>query len=367
MKSFIDLAQIEVKAGDGGDGLVSFRREKFVPKGGPDGGSGGSGGSVYVVANSQLTTLYDFTHQHKFVAEEGESGKKAQATGKSGDDLSLQVPVGTIIYELRDKDTSEAKLVKAADLSHDQDKVLVTKGGKGGRGNTTYKSSTNQTPRQFEYGTPGEHKHLVLELKVVADVGLIGLPNAGKSTLLSRLTAARPEIAEYPFTTLSPNLGAMEYYGKHIMLADIPGLIEGAAEGRGLGDDFLRHIERTRILVHLIDPFYEDPIKSYQTIRNELNEYSEQLLEKFEIVVINKIDVTEVNEQFESIKKQFKKEFKLDVLPISAATGKGLNDLQNQIAKVLENAKALKHQDAKMSDQSGEDTPIFTIQDVKHF
>lgn len=366
MKNFVDLAQIEVKAGDGGDGRASFRREKFVPKGGPDGGDGGDGGSVYAVADAQLSTLYDFTHQRKFEAESGEMGGKAKCTGKSGSDLDLTVPVGTIIYEYSDAGSADARLIKIADLSAVGDRVRLAKAGKGGRGNVHFKSSTNQTPLRADPGTLGEYRQLVLELKVVADVGLIGLPNAGKSTLLAHLTAARPAIAAYPFTTLSPNLGVMEYHEHRLVLADIPGLIEGAAQGRGLGDDFLRHVERTRILVHLIDPLYADPVESYQTIRKELGEYSKTLLDKPELVVINKLDVTEVKESLAEIKKRFKKEVELDVIGISAVTGDGIEELQKRLFKLWQ-----KHHDEVSVSQADEphstEVPVFTIRDLKHF
>lgn len=366
MKSFVDLAEIEVKAGDGGDGLVSFRHEKFVPKGGPDGGNGGDGGDVYIQVSAALTTLYDFTHRKKFSAENGKPGGKAERTGKSGENLLIQVPAGTIVYELKGFDSLKAHLVKIVDLDTDTKKILIAKGGKGGRGNTAFKSSTNQTPRESEQGIPGEHKRFVLELKLVADVGIIGLPNAGKSTLLSHLTAARPEIGSYPFTTLTPNLGVMEYYGQPIVLADIPGLIEGAAEGKGLGDEFLRHIERTHILVHLVDPLYEDPINVYQVIRRELREYSEKLLQKPEIVVINKMDVTEVNQRVEQITKRFKDELNLEILAVSAATGKGLNALQDQIAKVLKGSKD-QEKEGIVKQTQVEEIPVYTIKDLKHF
>jgi len=366
VKAFIDLAQIEVKAGDGGDGRVSFRREKFIPKGGPDGGDGGDGGSVFAFADGQLATLYDFTHQRKFEAEAGEPGGKAQRTGKAGQNLTLKVPVGTIIYEYKDADSATPQLIKIADFDLANEEVRLAKGGRRGRGNTAFKSSTNQTPMRADPGTPGERKQLVLELKVVADVGLIGLPNAGKSTLLAHLTAARPEIAAYPFTTLSPNLGVMDHHNQRIVLADIPGLIEGAAQGKGLGDEFLRHVERTRVLVHLIDPLYADPVESYQTIRRELGEYSKKLLDKPELVVVNKLDVTEAKESFQKIKKQFKKEAKLDVIGISAVSGEGLDKLKEQIFKLW-----LKHRDDTETEQLDRPrptaVPVFTLEDLKHF
>lgn len=335
MKSFVDLVQIYVQAGDGGDGRVSFRREKYIPKGGPDGGHGGDGGDVQMVARTKLNTLYDFSHKRQFIADPGQSGGKAQSTGKSGQDLLMEVPAGTVVYELVNPELPDARLEKIVDLPEADKVVTIARGGVGGRGNVSFKSSTNQTPREFDPGTPGERMVLVLELKLVADVGLIGLPNAGKSTLLSKLTSARPAIAAYPFTTTSPNLGVMEYYDQRIILADIPGLIEGAASGKGLGDDFLRHVERTRILVHLIDPILQDPIEAYQSIRHELGEYSKKLLDKIELVVITKSDVTEVSEGQGEIQARFKTELGVEVLYISAVSGDGLSLLKTQIAQRL--------------------------------
>lgn len=366
MKHFVDVATFEVKAGDGGNGAVSFRREKYIPRGGPDGGDGGNGGSIYAVATSALSTLYDFTHRHKFSAEDGQHGMKAQKTGKSGDDIILKVPIGTIIYEHKNANTSDAKLVKIADLDEENKKFLLAKGGVGGRGNVNFKSATRQTPDFATPGTPGDHRFIVVELKTVADIGLIGLPNAGKSTLLSRLTNARPEIAAYPFTTLSPNLGIMEFRNQRIVLADIPGLIEGAAEGKGLGDDFLRHVERTRMLAHLIDPLYQDPIEAYQTIRKELGEYSPLLLDKKEIVVVTKTDVTEVKAAMEEIRGRFKTELKKeDVLFISAATGEGIEQLQDRMEKMVAEARAKEPTAEEKTSQKSDELPVFTLKDLK--
>ncbi len=363
MKHFADLAQIHVKAGDGGDGAVSFRREKYIPKGGPDGGNGGDGGDVYLVATEKLGTLYDFKHRHKFVAENGEPGRGQKQTGKSGEDLILEVPVGTMVYKIIDDDEGESHLKKIADLTKDGQKFLLAKGGRGGRGNDSFKSSTHQTPMEFEEGTPGEELDAVLELKLIADVGLIGLPSAGKSSLLSRLTKATPEVAAYPFTTLAPNLGIMEYHDKRVVLADMPGLIEGASKGKGLGDEFLRHIERTRLLVHVIDPMQGDPIDSYRVIRKELEEYSKVLAEKEELVVINKIDVTEVKNMLPEIEKEFKSKVGKDVLAVSAATGEGLDKLKKVIIQTL---KGLENRPSEKEDRQL-DMPVFTIDDVKHY
>lgn len=362
MKSFIDVAQIYVKAGNGGDGRVSFRREKYIPKGGPDGGNGGDGGNVWIRTSSQLNTLYDFTHKRRFVALDGAIGGDNNKTGKSADDITLEVPVGTVVYELKDGDTPESRLEKIVDLKDDGAVYLLAKGGKGGRGNTSFKSATHQTPREFEPGGPGAEREVVLELKMVADVGLVGFPNAGKSTLLAHLTAARPAIADYPFTTLSPNLGVMEYYDRKVVLADIPGIIEGASEGKGLGDEFLRHIERTRILVHIIDPIYSDPVAAYKTIRDELGAYSKKLLNKAEIVVINKTDVTEVKRDLDMIKKRFRDELGLSILGISAVSGEGIDEIKKGMVTTLGRIPT----DVEEESTQEEKPVVFHIDDLKH-
>lgn len=327
----IDTAIIKVKAGDGGHGKVSFRREKFIPKGGPDGGDGGNGGDVYFVADENLNTLMDFHSRPKYHGEDGEEGKKKKMSGKNGDDLYVKVPVGTLLYEIR-----EDNELLIADLTEHKQSYLVVKGGKGGIGNTHFKSSTNQTPMQYTPGVKGEEKKIKLEVKMVADVGLIGMPNAGKSTLLNILTNSNAKTADYPFTTISPNLGAYTLKSNQtIILADIPGLIEGASKGKGLGDDFLKHIERTRIVVHMIDGMEEDSIKSYDTIRQELEDYRKDIENKPEIVVINKIDITEVKEKLEDIKKEFQKR-NIQIYPISAATGEGIEPLMDEVSKILQ-------------------------------
>lgn len=280
----IDHAKIKVTAGDGGKGSVSFRREKFVPRGGPDGGDGGHGGGIYFVADSNLRTLQDFRYRTRYAAKAGEPGQGARKTGHSGEDVLIRVPPGTVILD------GEGRIL--ADLTQDGQKVLIAKGGRGGRGNSHFATPTNQTPRHFEPGTPGETKDLVLELRMIADVGLVGKPNAGKSTLLSRLSAARPKIADYPFTTLEPMLGIVHVgeYESYVM-ADIPGLIEGAHLGKGLGLLFLRHIERTKVLVYLIDLSDPDPEKSYQELRRELKSYNPALLKKKSLILYNKLDL----------------------------------------------------------------------------
>lgn len=307
---FLDRAKIFIKAGDGGNGCLSFRHEKFLEYGGPDGGDGGDGGNVYVEGSAHLNTLIDYRYQQHFKAEHGENGRGANCYGAQGEDLILKVPVGTEILD----ETGEFVL---ADIIEEGQRFLIAKGGKGGRGNTKFKSSINQAPRRADSGTPGESMWIWLQLKLIADVGLIGLPNAGKSTFLSVTTRARPKIADYPFTTLIPQLGIVKIDEKELILADIPGLIEGAHTGRGLGDRFLAHIERCRVLIHLIDLNQEDILKTYETVRNELESYSPTLSEKPEVIVINKVDVFD-QEIEDYIQQQFLERFNKEVLFISA-------------------------------------------------
>jgi GTP-binding protein len=344
----IDLAEIKIKAGDGGDGKVSFRREKFVPKGGPDGGDGGDGGSVYFIADNNLGTLADFRSKPLFKAESGNPGGSNNMTGKSGEDLYIKVPVGTLVYENEAVDgdnnfeNSEKSESLIGDLVELGQTLMVAKGGIGGKGNINFKGSKNRTPTQYTPGTSGEEKSLRLEIKIIADVGLVGAPNAGKSTLLNRLTNSNAKVADYPFTTLFPNLGVYRVGGeKDIIFADIPGLIEGASEGKGLGDDFLRHVERTRLLLHLIDPLEgkkeeisESAFESYKMIREELNSYGSDLSEKESLVVINKLDVTEIKENFGSIRKYFK-DRGVEIIGISAVSGEGLNELTRRVVEKL--------------------------------
>jgi len=320
---FVDEVDLFVSGGTGGDGCVSFRREKFVPRGGPDGGDGGDGASVYLLADPQYNTLQHLAGHHHWKGQRGGGGMGKKRHGKNGPDIVIRVPPGTIVH-----DPDRGLVLK--DLTAPGDKVCVARGGKGGRGNTAFKSSTNQAPREFEPGEPGEERNLHLELKLIADVGIIGKPNAGKSTLLSRLSAARPKIAAYPFTTLSPHLGIVELprYRRFVM-ADIPGLIEGAHEGAGLGDAFLRHIERTKLLVHMIDicPLDGEPSDDYLEIRRELAEYSEALRAKGEIVVANKMDLTGSEERLKDLSAAIEPE----IVPISAVTGKNLELLTEKI------------------------------------
>ncbi|AQG99624.1 GTPase ObgE [Burkholderia sp. KK1] len=323
---FIDEARIEVIAGDGGDGSASMRREKFVPFGGPDGGDGGRGGSVYAIGDRNINTLIDYRFSKKHQARNGENGRGADCYGKGGDDITLRMPVGTIIS---DQETGEI----IADLTEHNQQVQIAQGGAGGLGNLHFKSSTNRAPRQKTDGKPGERRMLKLELKVLADVGLLGMPNAGKSTFISSVSNARPKIADYPFTTLAPNLGVVRIGpSKSFVIADIPGLIEGAAEGAGLGHRFLRHLQRTGVLLHLVDmaPFDEnvDPVAEAKAIVNELRKYDETLYEKPRWLVLNKLDMVPEDEREARI-ADFVERFEWDgpVFEISALTGQGCEAL----------------------------------------
>jgi GTP-binding protein len=317
---FIDRAQIWVKAGDGGHGCVSFRRERFIPKGGPDGGDGGNGGNVFFQAVENLDTLLDFAGKHHWQARNGQPGSGNNKHGANGDDLIIKVPPGTLIY-----DTDLDLLLK--DMNEAGPKVRVCHGGKGGKGNKAFATSTNQTPRYAEPGKNGQERNIRLELKLIADVGLVGMPNAGKSTLISRCSAARPKIADYPFTTIEPVLGIVELSDfRRFVMADIPGLIEGASKGAGLGHDFLKHIERTTILVHILDIMPtdgSDPAENYKAIRNELQQHSKALAQKQEIIVANKIDLDPDGK----IVKELKEKLQQPVHPISAVTGSGVKEL----------------------------------------
>jgi len=320
---FLDQAKIYVKAGNGGSGSSSFRREKFIEFGGPDGGDGGSGGSIVFYSTKNLNTLIDFRYQQHFKAERGRDGSGKKKTGKNGKDLILKVPTGTQIYE-EDNNT----LIE--DLSKSDQKIVIAEGGKGGLGNVRFKSSINRAPRKKTGGNKGEEFWIWLQLKVIADIGIIGMPNSGKSSLLSVLTSAKPKIANYPFTTINPNLGVASYDNKEITLADIPGLTEGAHEGIGLGDKFLRHIERCKSLLHLIDITEDNLLENYSKIRKELFKYSNKLIKKKEIIVFNKIDM--INE--EEINKKlinFKKKIKKKIFMISALKNKGLNNIKKNL------------------------------------
>jgi GTP-binding protein len=322
---FLDQAKIYVKAGDGGSGSASFRREKFIEFGGPDGGDGGDGGSVILVAKENLNTLIDFRYQQHFKAEKGQNGMGKKKTGRNGKDLILKVPIGTQIFE-EDNNT----LIE--DLKKIDEKIILAKGGKRGLGNVRFKSSINRAPRKKTDGSGGESFWICLQLKVIADIGIVGMPNAGKSSLLSVLTKAKPKIANYPFTTTNPNLGVTSYSDKEITIADIPGIIEGAHEGIGLGDKFLRHIERCKSLIHLIDVTENDILDNYLKIRKELSKYSNSLLKKKEIIVFNKIDIINIDEINEKI-NFFKKKVKKNVYKISVAQNKGLSTLKKLLIK----------------------------------
>ncbi len=324
---FYDEAKIYVESGKGGDGCVSFRREKYVPLGGPDGGHGGNGGDIIFVVNRGLNTLLEFRKRRHFKAEPGRRGEGSNKQGRSAPDLEIQVPPGTVV---RDAETGEF----IADLVKHNDRVVVAKGGRGGRGNSAFVSSTNQAPRRAEKGEPSRSRGLVLELKLLADVGIIGLPNAGKSTLLAAVSAARPKIAGYPFTTLAPNLGVATIDERDLILADIPGLIEGAHGGAGLGDKFLRHIERTRVLIHLLDGALDDPLAAFETINRELALYDPRLADKPQLVALNKIDLPDARARFPQIQKTLAKR-KLDAFPLSAVTGEGVRELLRAVAAKL--------------------------------
>jgi GTPase len=325
---FIDEVEIEVEAGRGGDGCVSFRREKYVPRGGPDGGDGGNGGSVILTAREGVDSLMALAHRKHWKAKNGQPGQGANRHGASADDLVIPVPPGTVVI-----DAVYGHVLK--DLAADGDSVIAARGGMGGKGNTRFKSSTNQAPRQSTPGGEGERRRLRLELKVIADVGLVGRPNAGKSTLLSRLSRARPEIADYPFTTKHPNLGRVQVdFDRSFVMADIPGLIEGAHAGAGLGHEFLRHIQRAGILVHLVEPQPldgTDPVANYRAIRDELRRFDPALAEREEFVAVTKADLPDAPE----IRRKLSAELGRDVLLISAVTGEGLNTLVGAIAKAL--------------------------------
>jgi GTP-binding protein len=322
---FLDQAKIYIKAGNGGSGSASFRREKFVEYGGPDGGDGGDGGSVIFEAEINLNTLIDFRYAQHFRAENGYIGTKRKRTGAGGKDLIIKVPVGTQIYE-------EDNNTLIYDFTKNKERYLVASGGNHGLGNVRFKSSTNRTPTKKTNGKVGEEFWVWLQLKVIADIGIIGMPNAGKSSLLAAITRARPKIANYPFTTIDPNLGVSYYDDKEVTLADIPGLVEGAHEGIGLGDKFLRHIERCKILLHLIDLSEDKLTENYLKVRNELSKYDKILTEKKEIIVFNKSDLIEKNEIEEKL-KIFKKKVKKKYEIISVATDKNLIDLRKILLK----------------------------------
>ena len=328
---FTDYTKIVVKSGDGGNGAATFRREKYVAAGGPDGGDGGNGGSIYFQVDKDKNTLIDFRYNKKFKAGNGENGSGNRCNGKYGDDLYIKVPIGTVV-----KDAETNKVI--ADLSKQGQVELILKGGRGGKGNSHFATATRQAPRFSQDGEKGEEKELILELKLLADVGLLGFPNVGKSTLLAMVTDAKPKIANYHFTTIIPNLGVVKTKtGDSFVIADIPGIIEGASEGVGLGIQFLRHIERTRLLLHIIDVSgseRKDPVKDFYTINEELKKYSEKLSKRKQIIVANKIDSMQDENLYKDLEKLAKKE-KIEIYKISAATGEGIDELMKHVAEVL--------------------------------
>ena len=328
---FVDYTKIIIKSGNGGNGAKTFRREKYVAAGGPDGGDGGKGGSIYFVVDPDSNTLIDFRYNKKFKAEDGKNGSGSNCYGKSGEDLYIGVPKGTVI-----KDAQTEKVL--ADLSEEGQKVLILEGGKGGKGNSHFATSTRQAPNFAQEGEKGEEKEVILELKLLADVGLLGYPNVGKSTILSMVTSAKPKIANYEFTTLVPNLGVVKTeYGDSFVIADIPGIIEGASEGVGLGIRFLRHIERTRLLLHVIDVSgtnERNPVKDFYTINEELKKYSEKLSTRKQIIVANKIDVMQDDTGYKELEK-LAEENNIEIFKVSAATNQGLKELLSRVSEAL--------------------------------
>ena len=328
---FVDYAKIIIKSGDGGNGAATFRREKYVAAGGPDGGDGGRGGDVYFEVDPNANTLIDFRFTKKFKAENGQNGSGGHKYGKSGQDIIVKVPVGTIV-----KDAETGKVI--VDMSKEGQKELILKGGRGGKGNSHFATSTRQAPRFAIDGEPGKEKEIILELKLLADVGLVGFPNVGKSTILSRVTKATPKIADYHFTTIDPNLGVVKtQHGDSFVLADIPGIIEGASEGIGLGIQFLRHVERTRLLLHVLDVAGtegRDPVDDFNKINEELKKYSEKLATRKQIIVANKIDSMQDDENYIALEK-LAKENDIEIFKISAVTGEGINELFNHVADII--------------------------------
>lgn len=339
---FVDEVDIHVRAGHGGRGCLAFRREKYVPRGGPSGGDGGAGGSIYIVASPHLNTLVNFRFHPEFDAERGGHGEGSNRTGRSGGDLELQVPIGTLVYEKAPGPEEAPQLL--ADLAHTGDRVLVAKGGRGGLGNAHFATSTNRAPRKVQPGEPGEEKFLRLELKLLADVGLVGFPNAGKSTLISRISAARPKIGDYPFTTLTPNLGVVSLSdNRSFVVADVPGLIEGAHRGQGLGHQFLRHLERTRVLVHLVDisgATGRDPVQDLDTVRRELQLFDADLASKPQLVAANKIDALDDESRAVAVGARAH-ELGLPFFRISGVTGAGVPELLETVWRELARSRAV--------------------------
>jgi GTP-binding protein len=345
---FYDEVNVHVKAGDGGDGAVAFRREKYRPRGGPAGGNGGDGGDIVFYVDTHKSTLYHFTKRSHFKAGRGQHGRGSTQQGASGEDVRVAVPPGTMVY---DAETGEL----VGDLTQASEELVVAEGGRGGRGNASFATATDQAPRIAEHGEPGEERWLRLELKVLADVGLVGMPNAGKSTLLASTTAARPKIAAYPFTTLQPNLGVVVLDPEtEFVMADIPGLIEGAAEGKGLGHEFLRHVERTRVLVHLIDGLSGEPLEDFEAINRELGSYSESLAEKPQLVAFNKVDMPQAEERWPEVRKTLEKRG-YPVMAISALTGENTRQLLYRAAQILD--------EIPEEEPEPEEVPVFRLEE----
>ena len=342
---FMDEVKIHVKSGDGGDGLVSFRREKFVPHGGPAGGDGGKGGDVYLVVNPHLSTLSVFQRKRHFKAERGGRGGSSNKTGKDGADVLIEVPPGTVV-----RDAESGRMM--ADLTQPGQRVLVARGGRGGRGNARFATATNQAPRVAERGEPGEERWLQLELRLIADVGIVGVPNAGKSTLLSVISAAKPKIADYPFTTLEPNLGVVELDDRTFVAADIPGLIEGAHLGAGLGHSFLRHVQRTRALIHLLDGASDDPLADFNQINTELALFDERLGEKPQLVVFNKMDLPQAAERWPAVREQIKARG-YEIMSISAVAQTRVRELVGRVFQLL---------DELPEEAPAEEAPVYSLE-----
>ena len=358
---FIDKVVVEVRSGKGGDGMIAFLHEKYMPNGGPSGGNGGRGASIIFRANKSINTLFNFRHSKVFIGQDGGKGLTKNKYGRGADDVYVDVPLGTVVYLEKDHSL-------IADLSKDGQEVVVAKGGRGGRGNAAFKSDKNRVPRIAENGLPGETKRLILELKLLADVGLVGLPNAGKSTLLSVVSNANPEIADYPFTTLEPNLGVVNV-GRYesFVMADLPGLIEGAHLGKGLGLSFLRHLERCRVIVHLVSMEDENPYKSYKIIKDELKSYGMGLDKRPLIIVASKMD----DENAQAKLKEFKKKVKADVMPISSLTHEGIDELTKKCFEILSNSDPFplgdeeKGDGVKVYDAYKDAKPVFEVQHEK--
>ena len=352
---FVDTAKVVIRAGKGGNGAISFRREIYIPKGGPDGGDGGKGGDVVFVASKDCNTLIDFRFQPKLIAEDGKAGSGQKSSGKSGNDLEVEVPVGTVVKR-------DGEII--ADLVRDGQREIVAHGGDGGYGNWHFRSSVRQVPKIAELGNPGEAFDAELELKLIADVGLIGFPNAGKSTFLSVVSNATPEIADYPFTTLTPNLGVAKVDDSSILIADIPGLIEGASEGKGLGDQFLRHVERTKVLLHLVDVYNDDAGKAYSDIRKELENYSEELAKRPELVVLTKVEG--LDDEMVEMQKQaiLAVNPAARVMAMSSAAHQGTIEVLRELAKIIaEQKKSEKQQETTESEEAGEEAlPVITLE-----